>query len=309
MKYFWPKKFSNKFVEHGIEQEENARKTYENVFNVKVYKGGLLISPAHPWLGYSADGRQSTISDILKECKFLRELHQELIENDFERRNIFCQWAQNQIAENEDFLNLYCLRMNAHSTEMILLTGIIIIIMTPKIQCCGVQSDHNEILTNRIESIIDSRVKHVLEKISDQFKELQHDVADVKKQVYKYPNVRLDREKTYASDLKQYSDVSNKKVRNVDNSDNVLSLPPRNPQFYQSDETKSHQSRTGTIPKRREMETSNKSKPSGSRLPLPPNERREQHRAPSAVQNIGRVSITGSSTEVGDVEEFKAADR
>ncbi|KAJ8910240.1 hypothetical protein NQ315_002564 [Exocentrus adspersus] len=61
------------------------------------------------------------------------QLHQELIENDFERRIIFCQWAQNQIAENEDFLNLYCLRMNAHSTEMVLLTGIIFIIMTPKI--------------------------------------------------------------------------------------------------------------------------------------------------------------------------------
>ncbi|KAJ8909342.1 hypothetical protein NQ315_005970 [Exocentrus adspersus] len=80
--------------------------------------------------------KKSSVSKCIKQNKFHPyhfQLHQELIENDFERRIIFCQWAQNQIAENEDFLNLYCLRMNAHSTEMVLLTGIIFIIMTPKI--------------------------------------------------------------------------------------------------------------------------------------------------------------------------------
>ncbi|KAJ8912811.1 hypothetical protein NQ315_014394 [Exocentrus adspersus] len=50
--------------------------------------------------------KKSSVSKCIKQNKFHPyhfQLHQELIENDFERRIIFCQWAQNQIAENEDF--------------------------------------------------------------------------------------------------------------------------------------------------------------------------------------------------------------
>ncbi|KAJ8914181.1 hypothetical protein NQ315_015954 [Exocentrus adspersus] len=51
--------------------------------------------------------KKSSVSKCIKQNKFHPyhfQLHQELIENDFERRIIFCQWAQNQFAENEDFL-------------------------------------------------------------------------------------------------------------------------------------------------------------------------------------------------------------
>lgn len=98
-KYFWPKKFSNRYVEHGIEQETYARQTYENLFKKKVLKLGFVICPMHPWLRYSADGiifgnsilklflyyyyyyilyfyiifigKQRTVLDILKDCKYL----------------------------------------------------------------------------------------------------------------------------------------------------------------------------------------------------------------------------------------------
>jgi len=35
IKYFWPKKFSNKYVRHGIQYESVARKLYEKKKPIK----------------------------------------------------------------------------------------------------------------------------------------------------------------------------------------------------------------------------------------------------------------------------------
>lgn len=78
IKYFWPKKFTNRYIEHGIEQEIIARETYENLFGVEVYKLGFLIMPSHPWIGYSADGvvfcgnQPQTLIEI--KCPFLGKI-------------------------------------------------------------------------------------------------------------------------------------------------------------------------------------------------------------------------------------------
>lgn len=56
IKYFWPKKFSNKYVEHGLTEEKNALHHYEEVFQVGIENCGLFIPFVHPWLGYSPDG-------------------------------------------------------------------------------------------------------------------------------------------------------------------------------------------------------------------------------------------------------------
>ncbi|KAJ8913301.1 hypothetical protein NQ315_010968, partial [Exocentrus adspersus] len=50
--------------------------------------------------------KKSSISKCLQNNKFHPyhvQLHQELLENDFERRIHFCQWVHNVVAENEDF--------------------------------------------------------------------------------------------------------------------------------------------------------------------------------------------------------------
>lgn len=50
--------------------------------------------------------KKSSVNNCLLANKFHPykvQLHQELSDNDFERRTVFCQWAQNIIAENEDF--------------------------------------------------------------------------------------------------------------------------------------------------------------------------------------------------------------
>ncbi|KAJ8915523.1 hypothetical protein NQ315_012404 [Exocentrus adspersus] len=50
--------------------------------------------------------KKSSISKCLQKNKFHPyqvQLHQELLENDFERRIHFCQWVHNVVAENEDF--------------------------------------------------------------------------------------------------------------------------------------------------------------------------------------------------------------
>lgn len=49
---------------------------------------------------------KSSVGKCLKRNKYHpyhAQLHQELAENDFEKRITFCQWAQNQAAENENF--------------------------------------------------------------------------------------------------------------------------------------------------------------------------------------------------------------
>ncbi|KAJ8974518.1 hypothetical protein NQ317_000321, partial [Molorchus minor] len=55
-KYFWPKGFTNKFVQHGIKTEPEARMAYISDTGHNVRETGLMVSKKHPWLGYSPDG-------------------------------------------------------------------------------------------------------------------------------------------------------------------------------------------------------------------------------------------------------------
>lgn len=53
--------------------------------------------------------KKSSVAKCIKQNKFHpyhMQLHQELTENDFERRMTFCHWAQNQLAVNEDFFKM-----------------------------------------------------------------------------------------------------------------------------------------------------------------------------------------------------------
>ncbi|EFA12580.1 hypothetical protein TcasGA2_TC001819 [Tribolium castaneum] len=54
--YFWPKSFSNKFVEHGRKYENEARQAYITKYNAKVIETGLLVPSNQSWLGFSPDG-------------------------------------------------------------------------------------------------------------------------------------------------------------------------------------------------------------------------------------------------------------
>lgn len=54
--YFYPKSFTNKYVAHGIKQEEVARNVFKISTGFNVVVCGLVISEFNPWLGYSPDG-------------------------------------------------------------------------------------------------------------------------------------------------------------------------------------------------------------------------------------------------------------
>lgn len=54
--YFWPKQFSSKSTNHGIEFENIARDLYSQKTGQKVYKSGFITSSTEKWLGYSPDG-------------------------------------------------------------------------------------------------------------------------------------------------------------------------------------------------------------------------------------------------------------
>lgn len=55
-KYFWPKKFVNKYVNHGNQFEPAARRCYVAHTNYHVVETGLIISSQHRWLACSPDG-------------------------------------------------------------------------------------------------------------------------------------------------------------------------------------------------------------------------------------------------------------
>lgn len=54
--YFWPKQFTNRFVQHSIKYENCVRNCYQSIFNINVVQTGFIVSPKNPWLGYSPDG-------------------------------------------------------------------------------------------------------------------------------------------------------------------------------------------------------------------------------------------------------------
>ncbi|KAF5279718.1 hypothetical protein FQR65_LT15279 [Abscondita terminalis] len=55
-KYFNPKGFVNKFTQHGIAQEANARKVFSKYMKMDIYETGLIISNSNRWIGFSPDG-------------------------------------------------------------------------------------------------------------------------------------------------------------------------------------------------------------------------------------------------------------
>lgn len=54
--YFFPKGFTNKYVEHGLRNEAAARVIFCEKMGVTAHECGFIISEANPWLGYSPDG-------------------------------------------------------------------------------------------------------------------------------------------------------------------------------------------------------------------------------------------------------------
>lgn len=54
--YFYPKSFTNRYVAHGLEQEEVARRVFGKSTGLNVVECGLVVSDFNPWLGYSPDG-------------------------------------------------------------------------------------------------------------------------------------------------------------------------------------------------------------------------------------------------------------
>lgn len=56
MNYFYPKGFTNKFVQHGIKHEKEALEKYKHNLGYHVVEPGFIICEPYPWLGYSPDG-------------------------------------------------------------------------------------------------------------------------------------------------------------------------------------------------------------------------------------------------------------
>lgn len=56
MKYFWPKKFTNKYVRHGAQQASHARNCFKKLYSVNVVEFDFITSHSNPWLGVSPDG-------------------------------------------------------------------------------------------------------------------------------------------------------------------------------------------------------------------------------------------------------------
>jgi len=91
LNYFYPKSFTNKFVEHGKKSEKMAIHEYELSTKSKVEICGIVISKLNAWMSYSPDGiiikdgkpvtlievkcpyegRTNNISSIIKNLKFI----------------------------------------------------------------------------------------------------------------------------------------------------------------------------------------------------------------------------------------------
>lgn len=54
--YLNPKKLTNRFILHGIQNEGVAREAYISATESSVGETGLIVSKIHPWMGYSPDG-------------------------------------------------------------------------------------------------------------------------------------------------------------------------------------------------------------------------------------------------------------
>uniref|UniRef100_A0A6P7H3Y7 Uncharacterized protein LOC114344070 isoform X1 n=1 Tax=Diabrotica virgifera virgifera TaxID=50390 RepID=A0A6P7H3Y7_DIAVI len=91
IKYFFPKKFSNKFVRYGIETEGCAREAFIELTGANIIDCGMVVSHSNEWLGYSPDGiifengkpavlleikclyegKTASILDVLKNIKYI----------------------------------------------------------------------------------------------------------------------------------------------------------------------------------------------------------------------------------------------
>lgn len=90
-KFFWPQAIINKYVNHGIKFEDDARERYSELFEKTVIQCGFVIRSEYQWLGYTPDGiifengkpdklleikcvykdKDATIDDFLQEIVYL----------------------------------------------------------------------------------------------------------------------------------------------------------------------------------------------------------------------------------------------
>lgn len=85
IQYFYPKKFTNKFIKHGIKYEAEARDVFKEKSGFMVFECGLLISHFNPWLGYSPDGL------IMEEDKPVALLEIKCLYNGNFCKAVYCQ--------------------------------------------------------------------------------------------------------------------------------------------------------------------------------------------------------------------------
>ncbi|KAJ8911567.1 hypothetical protein NQ315_007949 [Exocentrus adspersus] len=91
--------------------ERTGKKQYSSVLNEENQLAISLAVVENPQvsvrvLSNDLNIKKSSISKCLQKNKFHPyhvQLHQELLENDLERRIHFCQWVHSVVAENEDF--------------------------------------------------------------------------------------------------------------------------------------------------------------------------------------------------------------
>lgn len=79
-KLFFPKHFTNKFVEHGRRYEKEALEAFKKECEDEIVTPGLVVSTTFPWLGFSPDGvvfENDTPTTLLEiKCPFIGNSYQ-----------------------------------------------------------------------------------------------------------------------------------------------------------------------------------------------------------------------------------------
>ncbi|KAJ8914873.1 hypothetical protein NQ315_014886 [Exocentrus adspersus] len=71
LNFFFPKGFTNKFVDHGIKYEKTAISAFQTKTSFKVVTPGIIVCKSMPWLAFSPDGVifKGNMPDSLLEIK------------------------------------------------------------------------------------------------------------------------------------------------------------------------------------------------------------------------------------------------
>lgn len=77
-RYFFPKNFTNKYVQYGQKYEQEARNVFTENTGLNIHQFGLITSSINSWLGYSPDGiifnENNPIALIEIKCPFAGNL-------------------------------------------------------------------------------------------------------------------------------------------------------------------------------------------------------------------------------------------